>query len=176
MIGGGVFIAGSLLIPGLPIIAKPYLKNKNKAVDNEWNQYNKGRLKFVIKRLEKQKMIEILEQENGFLVKVTEKGKRKMLKYDLDNLSLNKNKWDRKWRIITYDVNENKKEARREFRSLLKKLQFLQLQKSVYLTPFSCENEIEYIRQIYGIGQDVVILTVSGLENESAYKQYFGLS
>ena len=39
-----------------------------------------------------------------------------------------------------------------------------------------CENEIEILRQIYAIDREIIIFIVSGLENEIAYKDYFGLS
>ena len=127
-------------------------------------------------RLQDQKMVEIKETASGQMVKITKKGQRKLLKYSLDDLNLTHKKWDHKWRIIAYDVDDSKKSFRRAFQIILRKLKFLQLQESVYLTPFPCENEIEYLRQIHGIGSEVVMLTVSGLENEQAYKEYFGLN
>ena len=54
-------------------------------------------------------------------------------------------------------------------------MNFLKLQRSVYLTPFRCRDEIEYLRQVCGIPSEVIILTVSGIENEHVYKEYFGL-
>lgn len=176
LLGAGAFLAGSILIPGLPILAKPFLKNKIKEEANEWKKFNTWRLRHVLKRLREQKIIDVLETKDGHIVKITEKGKLRLLSYNLDDLNLINKKWDKKWRIVIYDVHESKKQARNMFQKILKKLAFLQLQKSVYLTPYSCDEEVEYIRQIYDIGKDVTILTVNGLENESAYKEYFGLN
>lgn len=83
--------------------------------------------------------------------------------------------WDKKWRVIIYDIVKFKKRERNMFRGMLKKLKMLPLQKSVYLTPFPCENEIEFLRRYFDVGSEVLLLTVSTIENESVYKNYFGL-
>ena len=176
LIGTGSFIAASFVMPGLPLLAKPLLDKKRNEEMNAWKKFNSGRLKQILKRLHEQKIVDISETKDGYIVAITEKGKRRMLKYNFDEFSLTKKKWDKKWRIIIYDVDESKKHIRKSFQAILKKLQLFQLQKSVYLTPYSCEDEIEYLKQIHNIGREVVILTVSGFENESAYKEYFGLS
>jgi phenylacetic acid degradation operon negative regulatory protein len=90
-------------------------------------------------------------------------------------MQLKSRKWDGKWRIIIYDIFSGKKQERELFRKTLKQLRFLQLQKSIYLTPFPCYDEIEYLRQVCDVGKEVIMLTVSGLENESVYKEYFNL-
>lgn len=174
LIGAGSFLAASILMPGLPMLAKPFLDKKREEA-NEWKKFNTWRLKQVLKRLQNQKLVEVSETGDGHTVKITEKGRRKLLKYNLDDLILTNKKWDKRWRIIIYDVEESKKPLRNVFQKVLRKLEFLQLQKSVYLTPYPCESEIEYLRQIYDIGPEVVILTINGLENEQAYKEYFAL-
>lgn len=165
-----------MLIPTIPLAAKPFLEEKRKQEANEWKKFNTWRLNYALKRLHKQKLVEISQTNNGYQVNITDKGKSRLLKYDLDSIQLANTRWDGKWRIIIYDVTESKKESRSLFRNMLKKLHFLQLQKSVYLTPYKCKDEIEYIRQVCNIGEEVVVLTISGLENEQVYKEYFGLS
>lgn len=175
ILGGGTFIAASFLMPGIPVLAKPFLDAKREEERNEWKKFNRWRLKQVLKRLHEEKLIEIAETADGQIVKISQMGRRRLLKYKIDELSIIDKKWDKKWRIIVYDVDESKKYLRDLFQVILKKLAFLQLQKSVYLTPYPCEDEIEYLRQVYDIGKEVSILTIHGLENEQAYKDYFGL-
>lgn len=175
LISVGSFITASMLMPGLPVLTKPFLAKQREQESNEWKKFNTWRLKQILKRLHKQKLVEVSETQNGYTVKITEKGRQRLLKYNLDELSVINKKWDGKWRIIIYDVEESKKSLRNVFQKLLRKLEFLQLQKSVYLTPYPCENEIEFLRQIYNIGPQVIILSIHGLENEQVYKEYFGL-
>lgn len=133
-----------------------------------------SRLRTLIKRLKKQNDVQLLRENGKLILKLTEKGKIKLLKYDLKNLKLKKpKKWDGKWRLIVYDVPEKKYLIRDVFRRYLKSMKFVKLQASVYLTPYPCETEIELLRNYYDIINEVVVLTVSGIEQEQAYQEYF---
>ncbi|SRR5260221_13812485 len=176
LLGAGIFIAASIVMPGLPLLAKPYMDKKEEEEKNEWKKFNTWRLKQVMKRLYEQKFVEITYKNGSPVVEISEKGKQKLLKYELETMQLRQAKWDRKWRIIMYDIFSTKKREQRLFRKMLKQLRFFRLQKSVYMTAFPCADEIEYLRQLCNIGKEVVILTVSGIENEQAYKEYFGIS
>jgi len=130
LLGAGTFLATSLVMPGLPIVLKPYLDRKRKNEEKEWEKFNLFRLRQVIKRLEKQKDVEIIGDE----VKITKRGRQKLLKFDLEQMEL-KRKTDGKWRLIIYDISNLRKPQRELFRDMLKKLQFLRLQESVYPAP-----------------------------------------
>ena len=170
LLGAGVFLAGSLIMPGLPLILKPILNEKRRRDERKWEKYNLSRLKSLIKRLHDQKVVEIVDNE----VKITEQGRQKILKYNLDDMEI-KRKTDGKWRVIIYDVANLKRYQRDIFRDMLQKLQFLRLQESVYLTPFVCDNEIQYLREVFEIGNEVLVLKVKEIENEDVYKKYFGI-
>lgn len=175
MLGAGTFIAASFVMPGLPLILKPFLDAKKEEKLNKWKKFNQWRLKQVLKRMYDKKLVEIMETKDGQTVKISDIGKKKLLKYNLEEMTLSERHWDGKWRIIIYDIFTGKKQERELFRRTLKRMKFLQLQKSVYLTPFKCVDEIEYLRQVCNVGKEVLILTVSEIENEKAYKEYFGL-
>ncbi|MEK7160364.1 MAG: hypothetical protein AAB702_02685 [Patescibacteria group bacterium] len=170
LLGAGVILTAAIIMPGSAILIKEYAKIKKEKDEKEWKKFNAWRLKQVIKRLQNQKDIEIA----GGYVRITDKGKKKLLKFNLEEISL-KEKRDGKWRIIIYDISNLKRLQRDIFRDTLKRLKFYRLQESVYLTPFICEDEIEYLRQTFQIGNEVQILKVSKLENEKAYKEYFGI-
>lgn len=84
-------------------------------------------------------------------------------------------RWDGKWRLIIYDIRKEKRYLSEIFRSFLRKMEFLQLQRSVYLTPYKCDEQIEFLRQYYGLDKEVLYLVVEKIENEKAYKDYFGV-
>jgi len=174
LLGVGFFITASILAPGLPLAIKPFIDYKKEKDYQKWKQFNQARLKQVLRRLKEQKVVEVISSEQGDIIKITEKGKRKVLNFNLENIQLEK-KWDGKWRLIIYDVAKERKKERDFLREILKRLNCFQLQKSVYLTPYQCEDEIEYIRQLFGIGDEVKILKVASLENEKPYREYFGI-
>lgn len=175
LLGIGTFLAASIIMPGLPIALKPFLDAKRKREMNEWGIFNTWRLRQVLKRIHQQKLVEIVEKNGEQIVKITEKGKKKLLRFNLDKMELKNKNWDGKWRIIIYDILTDKRGEADTFRKTLKRLKFLRLQRSVYLTPFKCYDEIEYLRQVCNINREVQILTISGLENEKAYREYFGI-
>lgn len=180
LLAGGTFITASLVFPGLPIITKETLKayefTQWQKRQKEWKKFNTWRLRQVIKRMEKQKLVEIAQIDKTPVVKITEKGRQRILKFKLEEIQLDQANWNGKWQIIIYDIATTKRWQRELFRRMLKRMNFYQLQKSVYLTPFKCSDEIEYLRQICEVGNEVLIFTISSLENEQAYKDYFGLS
>jgi hypothetical protein len=170
LLAKGIVIASSILVPPSALFYKEILDYKDYKDQQEWDKFNPWRLKQILKRLEKQKVIEI----RGNVIQITDKGRNKVLQYNLETMCLKK-QTDGKWRIIMYDIANLKKRERELFRYMLKKLRLLQLQESVYLTPYVCEDEIEYLRQYFHIGNDVLVLKVIGIENEEAYRRYFGL-
>lgn len=179
LLGVGTLVMATVLMPELPMIAKPIAdeirKRQDEKQEREWNKYNPWRLKQLLTRLNKQKLVDIDVRNGAWVVDINERGKKKLLKYKLDDMTLKDDKWDGRWRIITYDIFSKKKNERELFRKMLKQLKFFQLQRSVYITPYECSDEIEYLRQVCKIDSEVVILTVNGLENERAYKEYFGI-
>lgn len=171
ILGAGTFLAASFVMPGATgVVLKEYEQHKREKDEKEWRKFNLWRLRETIKRLNAQKIIEVKEG----VIEITEKGRKKLLKFNLDDMDLGQ-KTDGKWRIIIYDISESKKKERDFLREILKRMKFLKLQRSIYLTPFICEDEIEYLKQMFGVGDEVKILKITGIDNEQAYKEYFGI-
>ncbi len=173
LLGFGVLLSAIIIAPSLARLAILLKDSENKKWGKdrkEWDKFKSWRLKQLLKRLQQQRDIEIRDG----LVKITEKGRVKLLKFDLETIKL-KEEMDGKWRLILYDIANLRKPQRELFRAMLKKLKLLKIQKSVYITPFICDEEIEYLRQVFNINDEVQIMQVSKLENEDVYKKYFGI-
>jgi len=170
LLAAGAILTTVILFPGIAALGPLIKEVQERREKKEWDKFNLWRLRQVIKRLERQKVVEITDG----VVKITNKGRKKVLKFNLEKMELKK-RTDGKWRLIIYDVANLKRYQSEFFRETLKRLNFLRLQKSVYITPFVCDDEIEYLRNLFGIGNEVLILKVAGIENEQVYKRYFGL-
>lgn len=180
LLGGGAMLAAFIVLPGLALVAKDAIKmyeeEKRKKEFKQWERFNLWRLRALLKRLREQKIVEVREINGEATVVLTQKGKTKYLKGKIEGIMINKPpRWDGKWRLVIYDIAQYKRQTQQAFRETLKKMKFLCLQKSVYLYPYPCQDEIELLRQYYGIGDEVILLMVGGIENEEAYKRYFGL-
>jgi len=147
-----------------------------KALDKVWEKYNRARLKQSLKRMVDRKLLKIDEEGEETVIKVSEKGKKLLLRYNFAKMNLSKPKiWDHKWRVVIFDVSENKKVFRDALRDKIKLLGLYQLQKSVFVTPYPCENEIAFLRQYFQIGNEVSCFTATNLEEEEFLRKKFGL-
>lgn len=174
LVGAGAFLASSIAIPNLPLALKPFLTNPREY--ESWKRFNIPYLKRTLKRLEKQKLVVVKEKGNMQIVEITEAGRRRILKYALEELVIKKPKfWDGKWRLISYDIPVDLRKVRDVFREYLQSWGFYQLHESVFLHAYPCEKEIEFLREYLGIGKFVRIFQVSRIENDKLFREFFGV-
>ncbi len=172
LLGATGFIAASILMPGLPLALKPFLKKDYK----RWGHFNQKKLRFELKRLQRNGIIEQSDENGETVLKLTDKGKTKLFKFKLDNMQLDDKHWDKRWRLVAYDIPTKNRKHAEIFRGFLKRMGFVMLQKSLWITPYPCNKEIEFLKNLYDLRENVTVLTVSNIEGESAYKRYFGLT
>lgn len=128
--------------------------------------------------LKKRGLVEFVEEDNNnVVVRITDNGKKYLRTLDIDNMCLKKSeKWDKKWRLVIFDVPEEQKQARNALRQKLRDLGFVKLQKSVWITPFSCNDEIRFLREIFNISFNVDIITATDIGyHEIKLKKIFNL-
>ncbi|MBU1326843.1 hypothetical protein KKB64_00415 [Patescibacteria group bacterium] len=167
----------SFISPSAAILAKPFLDEERRKKYEVWKQYNPSYLRSAIKRFHKQKYVEIKGQNGEEVVVLSEAGKRRILKYALDELSIEKpRQWDGRWRLIVYDVENRKKRLRDVFREALRALGFCKLQESVWLYPYPCEKQVTFLKEYYGVGNEVLYIVATTLEDDSPYRDYFGIA
>ena len=103
-------------------------------------------------------------------------GHKKALSFKIDEIKIKKpEKWDGKWRIVVFDIPEKKKAAREALRKKLKDLGFVELQKSIFINPYECEDEIDFIVEFFQTRPNVRYLRVEYFTNEEQLKIKFGL-
>lgn len=179
LLGVGTLLAASVIMPGLGVAAGAIMRVKRRHDWEErqkaWKKFNMPLLRRNLKRLYEQKLIEVAEKNGQEIVKLTRKGHTKYLKFKMEDWSSKGRRWDGKWRVVIYDISRLKKSKQESFRRILKQMNFWPLQESVYLTPHRCQEAVNYLREYFNIGEEVIMLDVSKLENEGYYKRYFGL-
>ena len=110
-----------------------------------------------------------------FQIELLEKGKKKLKNcLTQDILIPTPRKWDKKWRIVIYDIPNDKKVRRDILRTKLENLGFLELQESVYVYPFDCLKEINLIKNMYFLGSHVQYIIAERIEMEiDLIKKFF---
>ena len=169
-----------LLFGGLALGLSGSPKKSFKIIDaivKEWKGIDRQSLKRSIKSLYKEKLVSEKYNKDGTVtLNLTKQGKRFALTYNLENLKIKRqSKWDKKWRIVIFDIPEKKKKIRDALRMHLRQMNFYELQKSVFVNPFECESEIEYIVEFFKIRKHVRFIVADSIDNELHLKQIFGI-
>lgn len=154
-----------LLMPGLSKVIAADLRNKERQ-----------RYRRMWQRLRERKLVKIKETSAGQVVEITQAGFKKALRFKIEEMKIKQPKrWDKHWRIVIFDVPEKKKRARDGFRHYLNNLGFEMLNKSVFVHPYPCFDEVEFLRQISGIGKEVTYIVASSVETSKDLRKHFDL-
>lgn len=175
LLGRGAVLTAAILAPKTAPALLSLVKDSPDW--DEWKHYNVSYLKRTLSRLEKAKQVERGYENGQEMIKLSQNGKRKILRYTIDSLSIEKSKqWDGKWRLVLYDIPKDHNHTRDLIREILHSMGFYAIQESVYVLPYPCFEQIEFLREYYFLGVKIQYVLADRIENDSAYKTYFGLS
>jgi uncharacterized protein (UPF0333 family) len=149
-----------------------------KSVKSEWDKINYLALRRSIASLYKSKLVKEIENFDGSITMIlTDKGRKKAITFNIDNMEIRKpNKWDKKWRLIIFDIPEKKRGARDALRETIKRLGFYELQKSVFVFPYPCQSELDFVIEFFDIRPHVRIAIVISFDNEQHLQKVFNIS
>ncbi|MDD2935452.1 MAG: hypothetical protein PHX25_03180 [Candidatus Pacebacteria bacterium] len=160
----------AVVAPNILQVIKQLSPKKKKWV-NERYYLNRS----VEKLLEKGYLKKTRKKNNEFL-ELTKEGEEIINRYKLGDLEIKKSKkWDKKWRVVIFDISEKKKSLRDLLRFNLNRLGFVKLQNSVWVFPYECEELIYLLKTNFFVDSDVLYMEVNRIENEKWLKEIFGL-
>ena len=81
----------------------------------------------------------LLKYENE-LIYITKKGETRLALLEIKEKPKKPKKWDGKWRMLIFDIPEKRKSLREKIRLTLSDIGFVNLQDSVWIYPYSCED------------------------------------
>ena len=118
-------------------------------------------------RLKRAGIIKKYIDKKGEFIEITSKGREMAKKYFVNQLEISIPKvWDKKWRLVIFDIPDDKRNARDILREKLEAIGFLKLQESVYVFPFDCQSEIGLLKRIYFIEPYVQYIVADRIETE----------
>ncbi len=107
---------------------------------------------------------------------VTPKGRARFNKFKLDKIEISEPaRWDKKWRLLTFDIPEEKAHIRNYFRKRLKEIGFYHFQRSVFIIPHPCEREIDIMCEELGITSSVHLLLAGRFEGDGDLAKRYNL-
>lgn len=125
-----------------------------------------------LKRLEKDGLV-IHETIKGKQVySLTEKGRNSLF---MKPIKKEKRRWDKKWRVLIFDVPEDKKRIREKIRNTLHDWEFKRVQDSVWVYPYDSEDLVTLLKADLRIGKELLYLVVEEMEGDKDACIHFGL-
>ena len=122
-----------------------------KGVPEAWREIERSRLYRIVGEFYNYRLVDYKEDKDGFVkIILTKEGEKKALKFKLDEMEIKKTgEMGRRMADCYFDIPERFKKAREALRMKLKELGFLELQKSVLVLPYECEDEIDFIVEVF---------------------------
>lgn len=144
---------------------------------NEWNGIDRQYLYRIVREFHIDRLVSMIDNEDGTTTAVlTEKGKKRALTFNFGTMKIKVPEiWDGFWHIVIFDIPEKYKVARLSLRDKLLDLGFFQYQKSVYIFPYACQDEVDFISQFFKVGRYVRCGILKHITNEAELLLQFNL-
>ena len=117
------------------------------------------------------------QKKGGKIVfELTEAAKRQLFVFE--KLSLKHSsplRWDKRWRLVSFDIPETQKKYRDTLRWKLKRLGLEKFQQSIWLSPYPLEDDFQQIIAEGGLQNCILIIDTDRLPNEARWRQHFKL-
>ena len=140
-------------------------------------RFKKEQIRSSVNSLRRQRLIEYVKNKEGkTLIKITSKGQERIRDFSIDLIEIKRpKKWDGKWHLVMFDIPVRFKKSREALRYHLRDLGFYQFQKSVWVNPYPCEDEILFIANFFGVEKYVEILTADKILEDEKLRKFFVL-
>ncbi|MBI3261102.1 hypothetical protein HYZ64_01875, partial [Candidatus Berkelbacteria bacterium] len=172
---GGTLALAVVSLPLAAMFSKFATQYIDQAPDREQVKH-KQRIERMLRQLRRKRLVHISHIAGGYELQVTEQGRRRIRLIQLAELTIEQPQlWDGVWRVVGFDIAETHRQARDSLRDLLKQLGFYKLQKSVWVLPWPCRDELEVIREAYGLGQELWYAEALVLDQEARLRNWYQL-
>ena len=117
----------------------------------------------------------LIEDKVGFIT-LTRKGQKRFAEIErADYQFIKPEKWDGKWRLVSFDIKEKRKQIRELLRTTLQAVGFVHLHHSVWVYPYDCEDFLSLLKADYHIGVEVLYIVADYIENDGWLRRHFKL-
>lgn len=139
-------------------------------------RYPANSIRKALYLLDEKGWIVVRQLEAGWKIHLTKRGQKEILAYELGQKYLTKpKKWDKKWRLLIFDIPEKRKYIREKIRSVLRNFGFLRLQDSVWVYPYECSDILELLRTKYYIRGEALYIRAEHLDQDRWLQKEFEL-
>lgn len=139
-------------------------------------RYSADTLRKTIYRLDKRGCIAAEKINGGYKIFLTPKGREVLENYELRQEMIRvPKKWDEKWRILIFDIEEERRRVRDSLRSFLRFQGFKRLQDSAWVHPYECKEVMELLRTKCNVRHQALYLRAEHIDGDRWLRKEFGL-
>ena len=154
-------------LPGMAVVFKWFMPK---------DEREKQKIRRAVMELDKRKVIRIYRKNGEDVIEMLEKGKKRLLRYKFDDIHITPPKWwDKKWRIVIFDFPSRYEMSRKMFRYKINQLGFFQYQKSVFIIPYECKDEVFFVASYLHLERYVKYIVAESIDDEAKLKNIFHL-
>lgn len=159
-----------LLAPNALQVLRMFDKGKSRKMNPKY-LFGSAFEKLILKKLIK---IEVAGEHKR--VRLTKEGQHELAMMIARNPDKRMHqRWDKRWRMVIYDIKESHKHSRVKLQALLRVFGFYKLQNSVWVYPYDCEALMILLKADFKIGNEVLYVVVEKIENDKHMRKYFNL-
>lgn len=125
----------------------------------------------ILAELKRQGLVHIRSSGGTVQFTITPAGAHRLQQANIDDIAIDMpKKWDRRWRLVTFDIPLNQSAQRQAFTSKLRGVGFMMLQKSLWVHPAPCFEQVEVIAGHYNVLRYCTLMEISSIDELSAKK------
>jgi len=169
----------TLLIGGMIAIGAAPRINILKLLGNKKrNQYRlKHQVNDALIRLSRKGLVAFVIKDGRKFARLTPAGSQR-LKLEQEKAALllqRKKRWDKRWRVIIFDIPERRRGVRSRLRAIMQECGFVRLQDSVWVYPHDCEDLTVLMKAELKTGSSILYMVVEKIENDAWLKKHFSI-
>ena len=169
----------TLLIGGMIAIGATPRINILKLLGNKKrNQYRlKHQVNDALIRLSRKGLVAFVIKDGRKFARLTPAGSQR-LKLEQEKAALllqRKKRWDKRWRVIIFDIPERRRGVRSRLRAIMQECGFVRLQDSVWVYPHDCEDLTVLMKAELKTGSSILYMVVEKIENDAWLKKHFSI-
>ena len=130
-----------------------------------------------INGLQKRGLVSQQRRGGTYTVQITAEGqlflkKRRIFRPHI----IDDSRWDRKWRLVFFDIPAVRGPIRHHIRRLLRAAGLCPVQRSIYVAPFDCYYLVKELRTRFDLHTSIHYAVVEKMTDSSKYRRHFHLS
>jgi len=152
--------------------SKPLLESYSSTVQSTTSR---RRIIDTCSLLAKQGYVSVGIVDTEKIYKITQKGLDRIKAAQTIQGEIDTSRWGGRWYFVTYDLPESQKAIRNQVILTLKRHNFINYTKGIWILPYNPQKLIENLRKQYNLHSEIKLIVASHIDDEKKLKRQFKL-